>query len=97
MHLPHARKHVLDGPTIVTVEFPLIVSKPAKPLVDHFEIMDSAQLAARLQMPRRSLYNAIARGFVPAGRKIPGLGLRWRVDEIDAWLAQQFSKPNPLA
>lgn len=58
--------------------------------------MSSAQLAARLQTTRESLYKAIARGKVPAGRWVDGLGLRWRVDEIDAWLAKKLPKRDPL-
>lgn len=63
-------------------------SAKAKQAAAHVEPMDSEQLATLLCTTRDSLYKAIQRGHVPPGTRVPGLGLRWRRDEIDAWLAK---------
>lgn len=48
--------------------------------------MTSAEVAAYLSTSTRSLRAACARGFIPRGMKLPGLGLRWRRSVLDQWI-----------
>ena len=59
---------------------------------EHIEILDARQVAAKLGTTVKSLHNGTMRGLIPSGRRVPGLGLRWRVDEIDDWLAQKLPR-----
>ncbi len=66
-------------------------------------LLDSAQFAALLwpsdttPVAQRKLHKAVCRGHVPRGARLPGLGLRWRRDEVDAWIARQFRDRAPGA
>jgi excisionase family DNA binding protein len=54
------------------------------------ELLTSAQMADRLGISMRQLYSAHSRGQLPAGRRIPGVGLRWRASDVDAWIERSL-------
>lgn len=39
-----------------------------------------------------SVRKARARGLIPQGAQIPGLGLRWRRIEVQEWLERRFAE-----
>ncbi len=57
------------------------------PPVDPETLMTSAEVAALVRTSIAQLHNAVARGQMIAGRRIPGLGHRWRRADLLAWLA----------
>lgn len=60
------------------------------------ELLNSAQMAERLGISMRQVYSAHSRRQLPAGKRIPGVGLRWRASDVDAWLERSLP-PAPEA
>ena len=44
-------------------------------------------VATMLRTSPRQISNMAARGQLPASIRVPGLGVRWRRADIDAWIA----------
>lgn len=57
------------------------------------ELLDSHRLAELLSSTPGSIRKAHQRGLIPQGTTVPGLGLRWRRSEIQAWIEQRFARP----
>lgn len=53
------------------------------------ELLDSERLAALLSSTPGSIRKAHQAGLIPRGTTIPGLGLRWRMSLIQAWIAEK--------
>lgn len=56
------------------------------------DLLTSDDVAALFKMPRASLHKGTSRGLLPRGTRIPGLGLRWRRSDVEAWVARQFAE-----
>ncbi len=59
-------------------------------MTDPLQLLTREQLAALLNTTPKSLTGAVRKGRVPAGAKIPGLGLRWRRADVERWLGEHF-------
>ncbi len=59
---------------------------------DPLQLIDSEELASLLGSTPEAVRKARARGHIPPGAKIPGLGLRWRRIEVQKWLEQRFAE-----
>lgn len=55
------------------------------------EVLTAAEVADLLRIAVKTLHNNTAAGLFPRGAKLPGVGLRWRRDAVDAWLGAQFA------
>jgi predicted DNA-binding transcriptional regulator AlpA len=50
-------------------------------------LLDAGALATILGTTRRHVYAARSRGQIPAGVRVPGLGLRWHSNLVYEWVA----------
>jgi len=55
-------------------------------------LLSTQDLADMLRSTPESVRKARARGLIPQGAQIPGLGLRWRRSEVQKWLEQRFAE-----
>jgi len=51
-------------------------------------LLTAEDVANLLRTTKRQVDNMRARGQIPAGRKWPGLGVRWSAAEFHQWLAE---------
>jgi predicted DNA-binding transcriptional regulator AlpA len=58
-------------------------------------LLDAGALATILGTTRRHVYAARSRGQIPAGVRVPGLGLRWHRDVVHTWLAGLRGEEKP--
>lgn len=56
------------------------------------ELIDAKRLAAILGTTAGAVMKAKQRGHLPRSAKIPGVGVRWRLTEIEAWLVKRFAE-----
>jgi predicted DNA-binding transcriptional regulator AlpA len=56
------------------------------------ELLTAEQLAELLGTTRKSVYVSNSRGLLPRAIRLPGVGLRWRRQDVDAWIAEHASK-----
>lgn len=61
---------------------------------DPLQLICSDELASLLGSTPEAVRKARARGHIPPGAKIRGLGLRWRRSDIETWLKQRFDDPR---
>lgn len=55
------------------------------------ELLDIDELAAMLKTTAKALRSARSRGHLPAAARIPGVGVRWRRSDVEAWLERRFA------
>lgn len=66
-----------------------------KPIPSHWLTFDQA--CAYLGFSRDTLYKLTAARAIPVRKKQSGQGLRFRRDELDAWMETQYPRLDPAA
>lgn len=61
---------------------------------DPIELLDAEGVAGILGSTRKGVYVAAQRGLIPRGTRLPGVGLRWRRDALEAWIASKMQGPE---
>ena len=60
------------------------------------EYLSPEQLAEHLNVPVNTIYNWRYKGYGPVGIKV-GRHVRYRRSEVEQWLEQQATDPQPAA
>jgi excisionase family DNA binding protein len=75
---------VADRVAALALKPPELTAESASPW------LDSDAAAAYIGVPRYQLYKLTATNEIPAHRKRGGQGLRFRRDELDAWIEAEY-------
>lgn len=51
-------------------------------------LLSVEDLAALLGTSHNQVRNARRRGQLPPAMRLPGVGLRWRLEDVERWIAQ---------
>jgi predicted DNA-binding transcriptional regulator AlpA len=84
---PNRHPRRTDTPESMAVEHPISLPRVGESR-KAIELLTIEQLAALLGTTRKSLYVSHSRGLIPCGIRLPGVGLRWRREDVEQWIVE---------